>query len=116
MKGQWKHQKYCEKDGDILIKEGTPPNQGYRRDVAEMKDIIDKGGSIEECFEHDFENTMRMYKGLMLYEDLKQRKTYRTEMTEGVWYYGETNVGKSHKAFEDYNPETCYLWTDDNGA
>jgi hypothetical protein len=36
-------------------------------------------------------------------------KQYRTEMTVGEWYWGGTGVGKSHKAFEGYTPETHYI-------
>ena len=30
-------------------------------------------------------------------------------MTEGIWYWGATGVGKSHKVFHDYNPATHYV-------
>jgi len=46
-------------------------------------------------------------------EDISMRKIHRTEMTEAVWLWGPTNVGKSHKAFEGYTPETHYLWPND---
>lgn len=30
-------------------------------------------------------------------------------MTEGIWYYGVTGAGKSHKAFEGFTPDTHYI-------
>lgn len=38
------------------------------------------------------------------------RKIFRTEQTKGIWYWGETGVGKSHKAFEGFTPDTHYVW------
>lgn len=35
-------------------------------------------------------------------------------MTEGFWYYGETGVGKSHRAFAEAGDDV-YVWVDDNG-
>ncbi len=43
-------------------------------------------------------------------EDIQLRKRFRTEMTTCEWIYGPTACGKSHEAFEGFNPETCYVW------
>lgn len=48
-------------------------------------------------------------------EDLRMRREYRIEMTKGIWYWGGTGVGKSHKAFEGYDPKTHYVLPNDNG-
>lgn len=48
-------------------------------------------------------------------EELRMRQVFRAEMTEGVWYYGETGVGKSHRAFKNYTPQTHYVLPNDNG-
>lgn len=42
-------------------------------------------------------------------ETLALRKQWRTEMTKGIWYWGSTGVGKSHRAFEGYHPDTHYV-------
>jgi len=43
------------------------------------------------------------------------RKVFRTEMTTCEWLTGPSGSGKSHKAFEGYNPDTHYKWKYDNG-
>ena len=46
-------------------------------------------------------------------EDIRMRSVARTEMTKGVWLWGPTGTGKSHRAA---NMEgTQYWWTNDNG-
>lgn len=115
MKGNWAHQKYCEKEGDVIRKDGTPPSQGKRTDVLDLKRKLDEGGTLEDCFEEDFGGTCNMYKALEKYQDVKRRKLHRTGMTKGVWYYGPTGTGKSHKAFENFDPDTTYVWKDDKG-
>lgn len=116
MNGSWKEaSEYCRKDGNMLIDEGEPPEQGKRTDVLALKRKIDEGGTIEDCFEMDFEAMTRVGKAVKEYQDIKRRKLRREWMTEGVWIWGPTGVGKSHKAFENYDPEKTYVWQADNG-
>ena len=42
-------------------------------------------------------------------ETIMMRRKWRTQMTKGIWYTGPTGTGKSHKVFEDYDPETHYV-------
>ena len=37
------------------------------------------------------------------------------KLTQGIWLFGSTGTGKSHNAFMDYDPATCYVWKDDKG-
>lgn len=105
---------YCKKDGDYFEK-GTLSKQGARKDLLKLKDEIMNGKKVTEiCLEdpvkfHQYERTLNKI------EDLRMRSVYRTEMTKGIWYYGKSGVGKSHKAFEGFTPETHYVYPYDNG-
>jgi len=114
---------YCQKEesrhGDEpFFEQGErgPDTQGQREDINALKRKLDAGGSLLDCYESDFKTTVRISKGLKEYQDLKRRKIFRTWQTTGEWLWGATGVGKSHKAFKGFNPETHYvLEPADNG-
>jgi hypothetical protein len=100
---------YCSKDGKFE-KLGKEPKQGNRTDIHEKKDQIMNGEmTVDEiCVEnpeffHQYGRTLDRLEGIAL------RKRFRTEMTEGVWYTGESGCGKSHACFKDYHPDTHYV-------
>lgn len=106
---------YCKKDGNYF-EHGIPPKQGRRTDLeAVAKDLMED----KLCVEDILVNHPMLYhqygRTLDKLEDVKLRKKYRTEMTKGIWYYGDTGRGKSHKVFENYDPETHYVVPEDNG-
>lgn len=101
--------KYCSKAGE-LIEHGKKPDQGSRGDLKNVIDSIGRGEKTSDdlcisdpVFYHMYGRT------LCKAEDILLRKKYRTWMTEGIWYYGETGTGKSHRAFKDFDPETMYV-------
>lgn len=105
---------YCKKGGDYE-EWGTPPKQGKRNDLNLIKDEIINGKKVDDLI---IENPMVYHqygRTLNKLEDLSMRKKFRTEMTIGLWYYGETGTGKSHKAFKGYTANTHYLLPNDNG-
>lgn len=110
MRGSFEqNEAYCAKDGHYT-KLGKEPKQGLRGDLNEVKDMIMSGDmSVDKiCCEapvmvHQYGRTLDRL------EDIALRRKYRTEMTKGIWYYGPTGVGKSHKAFEDFDPDTVYV-------
>lgn len=106
---------YCSKDGDFTT-HGTVPQQGKRTDLDEDKDAIMKGTlSVDDI---TINNPMKYHqygRTLEKIEDIYLRTQYRTVMTKGIWYYGLTGTGKSHKAYENYNPATHYDLINDNG-
>lgn len=112
---------YCEKDDtreDGPWESGIPPKsgQGKRKDLDELKEQIMEGTKTVDDIVLDNPEIYHKYgRTLHKIEDLALRKQTRTWMTEGIWYWGETGVGKSHLAFEGYTPETHYVWKDDNG-
>lgn len=109
------NKKYCSKDGNILIEEGQMPSQGKRTDLIEIKDEILNGKKVDKIVLENPELYHQYGRTFNKIEDLAMRKKFRTEMTKGIWYFGPTGVGKSHKAFENFNPDTHYVVPDDNG-
>lgn len=101
---------YCKKDGNF--KEfGNISKQGERKDLNELKDkLLNKELSINDIILNN-PDAYHMYgRTLEKIDDLKNRVTYRTEMTKGIWYYGRTGTGKSLNAFKGYHPSTHYVW------
>jgi hypothetical protein len=88
---------------------GDIPTQGARKDVESLRDEILAGKSVDTiCL--DSPHMYHQYgRTLSKLEDIVLRQQYRTEMTKGIWLWGETGVGKSHEAFKNYTPETHYV-------
>lgn len=106
---------YCSKD-DKYEEYGEIPSQGRRVDLEQIATEIAEGKKVDDIALENPEIYHQYGRTLSKLEDLRLRKNYRTEMTEGVWYWGRTGVGKSHKAFEGFTPETHYVVrTDDKG-
>jgi len=106
---------YCKKDGNYF-EFGIAPKQGKRNDLDALKnDILSGEISVRDIvvtnpvMYHQYGRTLEKI------EDIKMSKIFRTEMTKGIWLYGDTGCGKSHKAFENYNPDTHYNVPDDSG-
>lgn len=111
---------YCIKDQlnrdtwDV-VQIGQLKGQGKRTDLELMKERIEEGETVDNL---TIENPMLFHKygrTLTKVEDIYMRKKFRTWMTTCEWLWGKTGVGKSHRAFENYDPEKCYLWNPDNG-
>ena len=81
----------------------------------EMKNRIFNGETVANI---TLENPIMYHqygRTLNYIEDLRMRNLFRTEMTVGYWIYGSTGTGKSEIAFENYKPDTHYIWKYDNG-
>lgn len=107
--------KYCKKDGEFSTYGEEPKGQGARTDLLEVRDSIANGLKVDEIA---LDNPMLYHqygRTLNKLEDLLMRKKFRTEMTRGIWYWGDTGVGKSHKALEGFTPETHYIYPNDGG-
>jgi len=94
---------------------GDRPKQGMRTDIDDMVKQINEGLKVDDIameypsLYHQYGRTFNKI------EEICLRKKFRTEMTEGLWLWGDTGVGKSHKAFTGYTPETHYLYPNDGG-
>lgn len=100
---------YCSKQAN-LTKLGEEPQQGSRGDIKEnIKLIKESKISLDELMLMDpvnynqYKNTYKDVRNLVM------KKKFRTEMTKGIWYWGKTGAGKSHKAFENYHPDTHFI-------
>lgn len=106
---------YCSKQG-ILIEHGSIPDQGKRTDLNKIKDEILNGNlTVDEICTEDPEVYHQYGRTLEKLEDLKYRNIYDRNMPEVTWIYGETGTGKSHIAFQNFDPTTHFVWTNDNG-
>lgn len=102
MRGSWEHQDYCLKDEQVIRNYGEGPQQGKRVDIEEFRDAIKSGLTEEDAYEQYFPimaKYPRFYGG---YKDAMNRKKFRTEMTKCKWYWGGTNVGKSHRIIQPF--------------
>jgi len=107
---------YCSKDNNILYTKGTAPAQGKRKDLEEVRNDIMEGNITTDDIAVEQPMIYHQYaRTLVKIEDIAMRRKFRTEMTEGIWYWGGTGVGKSHTAYQDFNPQTHYNWKDDGG-
>jgi len=88
---------------------GKKPEQGLRQDLDQVRDSIMNGTDVDEICEsnpilyHQYGRTLNRL------EDIALRRKYRTEMTKGIWYWGRTDIGKSHHAYGDFHPDTHYV-------
>ncbi|AWW06057.1 MAG: helicase [Cressdnaviricota sp.] len=108
---------YCSKDNNTTFKEfGEKKQQGKRTDLLEIRDDIMSGKCVDDLAVENPTIFHQYGRTLERLEDIAMRKKYRTEMTLGQWFWGPTGVGKSHKSFEGFTPETHYvLNVNDNG-
>lgn len=100
---------YCSKE-HLFTKLGDEPKQGQRGDLQETVDMIGRGELTVDSLMSTNADMVHMYgRTLTLAETIHLRSKFRTEMTTAVWYHGKTGVGKSHRAFENFDPSTHYV-------
>lgn len=106
---------YCSKSSE-LIEIGDRPAQGERKDLTQLKDEVLNGTITAEQIMCTNPTIYHLYgRTIDKLEDVALRQKYRTWMTMGYWFYGETECGKSEHIFRDFNPSTHYVFPDDNG-
>lgn len=102
---------YSEKEGRETLLIGEPAKQGERCDLKEAIALVTTGSKSVDDFCLDNPMLFHQYgRTLSRAEDILLRRRFRTEMTEGIWYFGPTASGKSHIAFEGFDPKTHYLY------
>jgi len=94
---------------------GEISSQGARADLKQIQEDIMEGKTVDQITMEDPIKFHQYGRTLNKIEDIRMRSIFRTEMTQGIWYWGKTGVGKSHKAFEGFHPSTHYVYPYDNG-
>jgi len=110
MRGSFaQNEAYCGKENE-LTKLGEEPKQGARGDLQETVAMIERGEMSVDALIGTNAEMVHMYgRTLQLAETVYLRSRFRTEMTTALWLHGKTGVGKSHRAFEGYHPDTHYI-------
>lgn len=102
---------YSEKEGRYTYASGVAAAQGVRKDVVgAISDITDGKDSCDNICLTNPELFHTYGRTLSRAEDILTRRKFRTEMTVGIWYWGATGTGKSHVAFEGFDPSTHYVY------
>lgn len=85
---------YCSKEGDF-IERGVLPVAGKRRDIDDIKDLMNVGKSMRECLE-----SARSYQAFQHCKALFGLKKPKLEFKkkEVWWFWGPTGTGKSRRA------------------
>lgn len=95
---------------------GKQPSQGARADLIALRDEMASGETKIEKIILDKPDIYHQYgRTLHAIDTQLNINKFRDFMTEGIWYWGATGTGKSHRAFKDYNPDTHYVWHSDKG-
>lgn len=102
---------YCKKDGDVFEKGEF--KQGARNDLMAVYDDVKNGKSVDDVAWTDPSAYDAASKTLLKLEDIRLRKLRRSAMTEGIWVFGKTGVGKSEWAFEQ-SEGSQYIYPFDN--
>ena len=82
---------YCSKEtAGVLVEFGDKPHQGERMDLAELRDAILAGKTVDDIV-LDAPDLFHQYgRTLQKIEDVAARKRTRDWMTTGVWLHGPT--------------------------
>lgn len=92
---------YCKEDNKF-VEWGTPPRQGARGDIENVKECVLEGMTMNEMINEDFINNnqqLRFAEGLMKYKE-KRRDPANPPLI--LWFWGPTGTGKTRTAMELY--------------
>jgi len=112
---------YCTKDGDYIESGTKPVGQGSRTDLLNLRTMLLNGTNVNDIVITDPYAYHTYGRTLERIETIRLSQTRRNGlMPRCIWYWGPTGVGKSHMLFNHpdippYNPDTHYLWAEDNG-
>lgn len=107
-----KNKEYCSKENNLLLEWGVPrPRRGHNAKEAgrarasqlddrlgTIKEILDEGGTLEDCWESDFAGMVRYGRGIYEYALMKrsQRKPPKVTVLTGAAGTGKTRFVYDH--------------------
>jgi hypothetical protein len=94
---------YCKKERD-WIDHGLPPNQGERKDIDKVKDMLQQGSNLRGII-----LAAESYQSIRHAEcHLKYFEKQRDHKPHVVWCYGSTGTGKSRYVYEECKDKDTY--------
>lgn len=101
---------YVSKDGDFN-EFGEWPEQGKRNDLKELAASVLNGTSVDAIV---VDNPLAFHqygRTLSKLEEVKDREVVRKHITKGLWFFGETGVGKTHTVYATREEKSVYAHT-----
>lgn len=99
---------YCEKQGDVFIREGEVPKQGARSDIARVLEAVERGDTMSQIIQESATN----YQDIQIAEKaMKYMEPPRDHMPEVYWYYGASGTGKSADALAEASVDDASVYT-----
>lgn len=99
---------YCKKDGKFHERGVMSKPQGARTDLANVKDMIEEGKSLEEIIdEHPSYQVAKFTQLILPYKEPK-----RTWMPVTKWFHGVSGSGKTWAAFTEHPDLRIYVQDD----
>lgn len=92
------NERYCGKDGNLLVEIGKPLAQGKRTDIAQAIDILNETSSMREVL-GQVQNYQAARHG-ELYLKYLEKKRPRGKINV-IWIYGSSGTGKTLKVFDE---------------
>lgn len=86
--------KYCSKEGNVVVETGELPIQGKRKDIDNVREVIDDGGNMRDvCAMATGFQSIKIGEKLLQYTE----KT-RDWKPNVQWFWGPTGTGKTREA------------------
>jgi len=104
------NQTYCSKEGDFT-EFGDIPEQGKRSDLAEVREMVEKTGSIR----HVIDNAKSLQSVKTALTILPYKEPIRDWKPSVHWYYGPPGSGKTATAIAQFPDKDSRWVSNDNG-